>query len=186
MHALLCTMPISNPCSRSSSRPIRVVPRTQTCPQSAMPSRSSWRSRRRQSSSKNVGRLRIIRHGKSRTFHGSWTPSLISSTNWISRPWPRPPSKQSFRFSLPSRPARLLILLHLNAARRPQLHRQAWHLGPSLRARQAGPPVPALECRRACRPGGTGGAEAIITYVRQQNRRGDTRHPSHWLSEDRH
>jgi hypothetical protein len=67
MHALLCTMPISNPCSRSSSRPIRVVPRTQTCPQSAMPSRSSWRSRRRQSSSKNVGRLHIIRHGKSDT-----------------------------------------------------------------------------------------------------------------------
>jgi hypothetical protein len=27
--------------------------------------------------------------------------------------------------------------------------------------------------------------EAIITYVRQQNRRGDTRHPSHGLSEDR-
>jgi hypothetical protein len=28
--------------------------------------------------------------------------------------------------------------------------------------------------------------EAIITYVRQQNRRGDTRHPSHRLSENRH
>jgi hypothetical protein len=28
--------------------------------------------------------------------------------------------------------------------------------------------------------------EAIITYVRQQNRRGDTRHPSHGLSEARH
>jgi hypothetical protein len=28
--------------------------------------------------------------------------------------------------------------------------------------------------------------EAIITYVRQQNRRGDTRHPSHRLSEDGH
>jgi hypothetical protein len=28
--------------------------------------------------------------------------------------------------------------------------------------------------------------EAIITYVRQQNRHGDTRHPSHRLSEDRH
>jgi hypothetical protein len=27
--------------------------------------------------------------------------------------------------------------------------------------------------------------EAVITYVRQQNRRGDTRHPSHGLSEDR-
>ena len=27
--------------------------------------------------------------------------------------------------------------------------------------------------------------EAIITYVRQQNRRGDTRHPSHGLSEDK-
>ena len=28
--------------------------------------------------------------------------------------------------------------------------------------------------------------EAVITYVRQQNRRGDTRHPSHRLSENRH
>jgi hypothetical protein len=28
--------------------------------------------------------------------------------------------------------------------------------------------------------------EAIITYVRQQNRRGDARHPSHGLSVDRH
>jgi hypothetical protein len=28
--------------------------------------------------------------------------------------------------------------------------------------------------------------EAVITYVRQQNRRGDARHPSHGLSEDRH
>jgi hypothetical protein len=28
--------------------------------------------------------------------------------------------------------------------------------------------------------------EAIFTYVRQQNRRGDTRHPSHGLSEDTH
>jgi hypothetical protein len=28
--------------------------------------------------------------------------------------------------------------------------------------------------------------EAVITYVRQQNRRGDTRHPSHGLSEDKH
>ena len=28
--------------------------------------------------------------------------------------------------------------------------------------------------------------QAVITYVRQQNRRGDTRHPSHGLSEDRH
>jgi hypothetical protein len=27
--------------------------------------------------------------------------------------------------------------------------------------------------------------EAVITYVRQQNRRGDARHPSHGLSEDR-
>jgi hypothetical protein len=31
--------------------------------------------------------------------------------------------KQSFRSSSPSRPARLLILLHLNATRRPPLHR---------------------------------------------------------------
>jgi hypothetical protein len=28
--------------------------------------------------------------------------------------------------------------------------------------------------------------EAVITYVRQQNRRGDARHPSHGLSEDKH
>jgi hypothetical protein len=28
--------------------------------------------------------------------------------------------------------------------------------------------------------------EAGITYVRQQNRRGDARHPSHGLSEDKH
>ncbi len=28
--------------------------------------------------------------------------------------------------------------------------------------------------------------EAIITYVRQQNRRGDSRHPSHRLSENNH
>jgi hypothetical protein len=28
--------------------------------------------------------------------------------------------------------------------------------------------------------------EAVITYVRQQNRRGDARHPSHGPSEDRH
>jgi hypothetical protein len=28
--------------------------------------------------------------------------------------------------------------------------------------------------------------EAVITYVRQQNRRGDARHPSHGLAEDRH
>ncbi|MGA7384325.1 MAG: hypothetical protein WBW81_06435 [Methylocella sp.] len=28
--------------------------------------------------------------------------------------------------------------------------------------------------------------EAVITYVRQQNRRGDARHPSHPLSEGRH
>jgi hypothetical protein len=27
--------------------------------------------------------------------------------------------------------------------------------------------------------------EAVITYVRQQNRRGDARHPSHGLSEDK-
>jgi hypothetical protein len=27
--------------------------------------------------------------------------------------------------------------------------------------------------------------EVVITYVRQQNRRGDARHPSHGLSEDR-
>jgi hypothetical protein len=27
---------------------------------------------------------------------------------------------------------------------------------------------------------------AVITYVRQQNRRGDTRHPSHGLSEAKH
>ena len=27
--------------------------------------------------------------------------------------------------------------------------------------------------------------EAVITYVRQQNRRGNARHPSHGLSEDR-
>ncbi len=40
-----------------------------------------------------------------------------------------PPSKQSFRSSLPSCPARLLILLHLNATRRPSLHRQAQHPG---------------------------------------------------------
>ena len=40
-----------------------------------------------------------------------------------------PPSKQSFRSSLPSCPARLLILLHLNATTRPQLHRQAQHPG---------------------------------------------------------
>jgi hypothetical protein len=26
--------------------------------------------------------------------------------------------------------------------------------------------------------------EAVITYVRPQNRRGDTRHPSHGLAED--
>ena len=67
--------------------------------------------------------------GKSRMFPGSWGPSHISSTNWISRPWPRPPSKQSFRSSLPSRRARLLILLHLHASRRPSLHRQAQHPG---------------------------------------------------------
>lgn len=28
--------------------------------------------------------------------------------------------------------------------------------------------------------------EAVITYVRQQNRRGDARHPSHALVEDTH
>ena len=28
--------------------------------------------------------------------------------------------------------------------------------------------------------------EAIIMYVRPQNRRGDTRHPSHALAEDTH
>ncbi|MDQ6869613.1 MAG: hypothetical protein M3178_15025 [Pseudomonadota bacterium] len=28
--------------------------------------------------------------------------------------------------------------------------------------------------------------EAVITYVRQQNRRGDARHPSHGLSENAH
>ena len=28
--------------------------------------------------------------------------------------------------------------------------------------------------------------EAVITYVRQQNRRGDARHPSHALAEDTH
>lgn len=28
--------------------------------------------------------------------------------------------------------------------------------------------------------------EATITYVRRQNRRGDTRHPSHGLVEDTH
>ena len=28
--------------------------------------------------------------------------------------------------------------------------------------------------------------EAVITYVRPQNRRGDARHPSHALSEDTH
>lgn len=28
--------------------------------------------------------------------------------------------------------------------------------------------------------------EALITYVRQQNRRGDARHPSHVLAEDIH
>ncbi|HXN87906.1 MAG TPA: hypothetical protein VN890_00875 [Methylocella sp.] len=28
--------------------------------------------------------------------------------------------------------------------------------------------------------------EAIITYVRQQNRRGDARHPSHALAENTH
>jgi hypothetical protein len=29
----------------------------------------------------------------------------------------------------------------------------------------------------------TGHPEAVITYVRQQNRRGDARHPSHTLAE---
>lgn len=28
--------------------------------------------------------------------------------------------------------------------------------------------------------------EAVITYVRPQNRRGDARHPSHGLAEDSH
>jgi hypothetical protein len=28
--------------------------------------------------------------------------------------------------------------------------------------------------------------EAVITYVRQQNRRGDARHPSHALAENTH
>jgi hypothetical protein len=28
--------------------------------------------------------------------------------------------------------------------------------------------------------------EAVITYVRQQNRRGDARHPSHALAENAH
>jgi hypothetical protein len=28
--------------------------------------------------------------------------------------------------------------------------------------------------------------EALITYVRRQNRRGDTRHPSHALTDDTH
>ena len=79
-------------------------------------------------------------------FHGSWAPSLISSTNWISRAWSRPPSKQSFRSSLPSRPARLFILLQLHVATRPPLHRQAQHPGipanPSLRPPQpSGPSV---------------------------------------------
>jgi len=120
------------------------VRRTQTCPPSATPPKSSWRSRRRQTSSKNGGRRPTIRRGKSRMFHGSWAPSLISSTNWISRPSSRPPSKHSFRSSLPSRPARPLILLHLNAARRSSLHRQAWRLGspanPSHRPLRPHPP----------------------------------------------
>jgi len=28
--------------------------------------------------------------------------------------------------------------------------------------------------------------EAVITYVRLQNRRGDSRHPSHGLSQEKH
>jgi hypothetical protein len=94
-------------------------------------------------------------------FHGSSAPLLISSTNWISRPWSRPPSKQSFRSSLPSRPARLLILLHLNVTRRPQLHRQARRLGipfnPSLR------PAPAVKPGRQSRRWNAGGPAGLAT-----------------------
>jgi hypothetical protein len=108
---------------------ITAHPRCPNGPQSAMPSRSSWRRRRRQTSSKNVGRRPTTQRGKSRMFHGSWAPLLISSTNWISRPWSRPPSKQSFQSSSPSRSARLLILLHLKSTRRPSLHCQAQHPG---------------------------------------------------------
>ena len=32
----------------------------------------------------------------------------------------------------------------------------------------------------------TGRPEAVIMYVRPQNRRGDARHPSHGLAEDTH
>jgi hypothetical protein len=87
--------------------------------------------------------------GKSRTFHGSWAPSLISSTNWISRAWSRPPSKQSFRSSLPNCPARLLILFHLKSTNRPQLHRQAQQPGSP-----ANPPLrPHPPPNRAASPG---------------------------------
>jgi hypothetical protein len=85
--------------------------------------------------------------------------------NWISRPWSRPPSKQSIRSSLPSCPARLLILLHFNATRRPSFiaRRGVAEARPTHRSGRTrhptGPPVPAVECRRARRPGGTGGAE---------------------------
>jgi hypothetical protein len=52
-------------------------------------------------------------------------------------PGPAPHRNKAFRSSLPSRLARLLIRLHLNATRRSQLHRQAQHPGspanPSLR-----------------------------------------------------
>ncbi len=55
-----------------------------------------------------------------------------------------PPSKQSFWSSLPSRPARLLILLHLHATRRPSRHRQAQHpaipANPLLRSPQPSSP----------------------------------------------
>jgi hypothetical protein len=70
-------------------------------------------------------------------FPGSSAPLLISSTKRISQPWSHPPSNQWLWSSLPSRPARLWILLHLHATRRPQLHRQAQQPGnpanPSLR-----------------------------------------------------
>ena len=61
--------------------------------------------------------------------------------------------------SSPSRPARLLILLHLNATRGPQLHRQAQHPGipanPSLR------PHPPPD--RAASPGSGSSATAIAS-----------------------
>ena len=60
-----------------------------------------------------------------------------------------PPSKQSFRSSLPSCPARLLILLHLHATRRPPLHRQTQH--PGIPANSSLPPHPPP--RRAAGPG---------------------------------